>query len=168
MRRILLTLAVMVICSGQICIPTAGTNGDGQSTAKTATLAHWGFDFSEGVSGSEAGGDVDNADGETIGWSPWPTVWTDGGGTSVWWRSRENTADTNFTKDMGEVTLASVTTVPTTWDGTTDASLPALQVNHVYVVKCIDGYAKFLVTALRVDTGWEADVEYEYTSGTSF
>jgi len=167
MRKVLFCLAVVLACSGQLCLPNL-TPTDGSATVKTATLTHSGFDFSEDAGGSPTTGDVENSDGEIIGWSPAPTVWDNGDGNSVWWRSDENTETTNYTKDMGEVTLASVTSVPTEWDGTTDASLPPLQVGHVYVVKCLDGYAKFLVKAVRVDPAWEADVDYVYTSGSSF
>ena len=162
MRNILFCLAVLVICSGQSCFPLPNSD----SKVKSAILNHFGFDFSAGVGGSQETGDVENADGEIIGWSPAPTVWTDGDGDSVWWRSRANTSDTNFTKDMGQVSLASVTAVPAAWDGTTDTSLPPLQVNHVYVVKCLDGYAKFLVKEILAD--WQVRVDYQYTSGNSF
>ena len=46
--------------------------------------------------------------------------------------------------------------------------LPPLQVGHVYVVKCLDGYAKFLVKAIRVVPQWEVDVEYVYSPSASF
>lgn len=166
MRRLLFCLLVMVICSGQTCsLPTPG--GDSNGAAKSATLTHSGFDFSKDVGGSADVGDVPDADGDVVGWSPAPTVWTDEGGNSVWWRSRANNETTNFTKDMGAVSLASVIAVPTTWDGTTDTSLPSLQVGHVYVVKCLDGYAKFLVKAIDAQA-WTVDVDYQYTSGSSF
>lgn len=173
MRNILLCLAVIMLCTGQLCMPLNSFSDTSQeddgSTAIAATLTHSGFDFSENNgTPPPGGGDVPNADGETIGWSPSPTVWTAGDGTSVWWRTRSNDDTTNYTKDFGEVSLDSVTTVPTTWDGTTTASLPPLMVNHVYVVKCLDGYAKFLVKAIRTDTGWEADVEFVFTSGMTF
>ncbi len=158
------------IVAGLAEICTVGA--DGGTTVKSATLKHFGFDFSEGTAGSFETGDVPNSDGRTIGWSPEPTVWTMGDGNSVWWHSGANTATTNYSKDFGAVSLDSVTAIPTTWDGTTDASLPPLAVNHVYVVKCIDGYAKFLVKAVRADAAaapvWEADVDYVFTSGDSF
>ena len=41
--------------------------------------------------------------------------------------------------------------------------LEPLAVNHVYVVKCKDGYAKFLVTAIDLTgDGWPITVQYYY------
>jgi len=131
------------------------------------TLAHWGVDFSTGAVGDPVTGDVADSDGAIITWTPLPSNRVDSD-TEVWFRPDSNTATENFISDMGAVALSSVTTIPAEWDGGPGQDLPALQVDHVYVVKCLDGYAKFLVTATRVTPDWEADVEYVYTSGTTF
>ena len=130
-------------------------------------LVHGGVDFSADAVGDAIVDPNNNRDGETIGWPPSPNTWYYSL-TEVWFRPTANTDEASFTKDMGAVTLSSVTTVPTTWDGGVDQDLPALQVDHVYVVKCLDGYAKFLVKAIRTDPDWEADVEYAFTSGNTF
>lgn len=136
------------------------------TAVKTLTLVHGGVDFSAGVVGTlEAG--PENSDGETIGWPPWPNNWVPSD-TEVWFRPAANTNEANFTKDMGAVSLSSVTAVPATWDGGPGLDLPALQVGRVYVVKCLDGYAKFLVKAIRAEQDWAVDVEYVFTSGTTF
>jgi len=136
------------------------------TTTNEMTLGHYGVDFSTGETGDEIA-DYSNVDGETIGWPPSPSNWV-ASDTEVWYRPAANTSEQNFTKDMGAVTLNAVTAVPSTWDGGPEQDLAALQVGHVYVVKCLDGYAKFLVKAIRYDPNWEADVEYEFTTGTTF
>ncbi len=172
MSRLLFCLAVVGMCCGQNClvrdsVPIDDSNSN-STTPTTATLKHSGFDFSKNNGTVPAeGGDVADADGDIIAWSPEPTLWI-GDDTSVWWRSYANTTDTNYSKDCGEVSLDSVTTIPDSWDGTTDTSLPPLAVGHVYVVKCLDGYAKFLVNEVRTTPEWEADVEFVFTSGSSF
>jgi len=116
-----------------------------------------GFDFSEGTGGT------DNKDGNVVMWAPWPNnAWV---GDGTWWNPFTNTATENFTKDMGEVELNSVLTVPGTWDGGAGQDLPPFQVGHVYVVKCLDGYAKFKV--LTAEAG-VIEAQYWYTSGTTF
>ncbi len=139
----------------------------GMTGGATLTLVHGGVDFSTGTVGDPVTGDVANSDGNTIGWTPMPNNRVDSN-TEVWFRPSSNTVTENFISDMGAVALSSVTTIPTTWDGGVEQDLPALQVDHVYVVKCLDGYAKFLVKATRTTPDWEADVEYVFTSGTTF
>jgi len=130
---------------------------------KTTTLKHDGFDFSSDAIPAS----WEDSDGETVNWAPYPTVnqlsYTD----YVWWRTFSNDDNNNYTKDMGAVSMSSVISVPTTWDGGQDQELSPLQVGHVYVVKCLDGYAKFLVKSIDA-VNWTADVEYEYTTGTTF
>ncbi|MBK9118087.1 MAG: hypothetical protein IPM18_00545 [Phycisphaerales bacterium] len=142
------------------------TGNPSPGTVRALTLVHAGVDFSLGLTGTPTA-DIENSDGETIGWPPLPNNWrmTD---TEVWFRPAANTAEDSFSKDMGAVALRSVTTVPDTWDGGVGLELAALQVGHVYVVKCRDGYAKFLVKAIRVESAWEVDVEYVFTSGLTF
>jgi len=167
MWRLLLCL-VVVLCLGAQCsiIPNI-SDGDGDGNGvQSATLTHQGFDFSLG----DIPADEADLDGEIIWWAPSPTVSDLSNTDQLWWRPKENYDDnTNYTKDMGAVSLASVTTVPTEWDAGPDEDLPPLQVNHVYVVKCLDGYAKFLVKSIDNTVMSESiAVDYVYTSGTTF
>lgn len=162
----LTTLGCVLLSSGG-CPLTLDRGLTGAGGGATLTLTHAGVDFSTGTAGDIVTGDVANSDGDMIGWAPSPNNWVSSD-TEVWFRPGPNTATENFISDMGAVALSSVTTIPTTWDGGSGQDLPALQVDHVYVVKCEDGYAKFLVKATRVTPDWEADVEYVYTTGTTF
>jgi hypothetical protein len=145
--------------SGQCVAPTSATQ---------ATLTHMsGFDFSTGT--IPATGEDD--DGSILAWAPFPSAAPAGGGSStdLWFWARANTADENFTKDMGMVLLSSITAVPDTWDAGKDLPLDPLQVDHVYVVKCRDGYAKFLVKSLDpFGEDWSAEVDYVFTAGLTF
>ncbi len=163
---LLMALGCVLLSTGG-CPLTLDRGLDGGAGTATLTLTHAGVDFSAGTAGDMTTGDLADSDGDMIGWAPSPNNWV-GSDTEVWFRPSLNTTTENFISDMGAVALSSVTTIPTTWDGGPGQDLPALQVGHVYVVKCVDGYAKFLVTATRVTPDWEADVEYVYTTGTTF
>lgn len=128
---------------------TGATQSSGP--AKTATISHLGFDFSTGQKGY--------ADGETIGWCP--------GGSNpnyskgVWWRS---SGDTNY-KNLGNVSLSSVNSIPSSWDKPAVPLLPG----NVYVIKCKDGYAAVkVISADENGQDWPVKVEYKFTSGNSF
>ena len=164
-------VVVLTVLTGAVvgagCPASTDSTGDltsTDSTTKEMILVHAGVDFSADAVGDAIVDPNNNRDGETIAWPPSPNTWYYSD-TDVWFRPTANTDQASFTKDMGAVTLSSVTTVPTTWDGGVDQDLPALQVDHVYVVKCLDGYAKFLVKAIRTDPDWEADVEYVFSTG---
>jgi hypothetical protein len=65
---------------------------------------------------------------------------------------------------MGNFPLDSIITVPSKFD-----SDPApLIIGNTYVVKCLDGYAKFKVLDLGNNNDWWADIEFEFTSGNKF
>lgn len=120
------------------------------SENRTATISHHGFDFSEGKTG---------ADGETISWCP------EGNNPKyskgVWWRSSNKTQY----KNMGNVSLASVSSVPNSWDNPADP----LIAGNVYVIKCNDGYAAIKVISVdENDNLWPVKVEYKFTSGNNF
>ncbi len=75
-------------------------------------------------------------------------------------------------KDMGNVSLESVTSTPSTWD----SEVSALQVNHVYVFAAKDGYVKMKVLSL-IDVGGggiaahggkAARVSYVYSNNRNF
>ncbi len=117
---------------------------------KTASITHHGFDFSSGKIGS---------DGETISWCP--------GGSNpnyakgVWWRSSGKTQY----KNMGNISLSSITSVPATWDNPAVPLLPG----NAYVIKCQDGYAAIKVISVDANSNlWPVKVEYKFTSGNSF
>ena len=161
----LVLTAVLVGSSG--CPTNAAADGNAAGDGQALTLGHAGVDFSAGIAGDPNTGDVANSDGDIITWAPAPNNWVNSD-TEVWFRPAANDSNNNYIADMGAVTLGSVTSVPLTWDGGPGADLPALQVGHVYVVQCLDGYAKFLVNATRTDPQWEADVHYVFSSGTTF
>lgn len=140
-------------------------------------LTHDGFDFSAGATAAN----WDVTDGTISVWTTkdYPAGYAYGGG--LWWSPYNQYDQGNNDapiKDMGEVTLSSVTTVPTDWTYVSSTGVYPLMVNHVYVVKARDGYGKFKVISLSglefaVDanwdpTKWQAVVEYGYTTGTSF
>lgn len=128
-----------------------------------AVITHMGFDFSAGKADTV---DYSNNDGETITWMP------DGGtnplypaGSNVWYRTSNNFS-MNETRDMGTVDLASVKTAPASWDSAPD--IPPLQVGHVVVAACKDGFVKFQVLSVDTTGFWPAGVRYEFSSTTAF
>lgn len=135
---------------------------DAEGNVKTATLTHGGFDFSTGLGGSFEGEGtaIEGADfdGEVIGWRPGGG----GYGTGIYWRNDQEGLQ-NEQMAMGPIDLIDVSSIPSVLD-----SIQNLIVGNVYIVKCKDGYAAFKVKALGADDKWEADVDYVFTSGTSF
>jgi len=156
-------LAVWFTCSGGACeaplIPQS-------SIYTSVTLTHAGFDFSEGTEPAN----WDTNDGHTTNWPAFPTIHeTKSYSTYVWFEPFANTADANYVKDMGAVALSSVMQVPTQWDAGPGLTLEPLLVGHVYVIKCLDGYAKFLVKSIdATEFDWAVEVEYAFTAGTTF
>jgi len=135
------------------------------SATKTATAGHNGFDFSAG----DASPVWDNTDFYITSWAAikYPSGYAYGDG--LWVTSYDSNQLPAI--DQGEVSLDSVVDIPTDWsipEGTTD--YPLIQ-NHVYIVKGRDGYGKFKVTSVIDSTAiekMEVDIEYVYTSGSSF
>ena len=135
------------------------------TTYASATLTHmWGFDFSTGTTPES----WEDSDGDIIGWAPSPGLRRDST-TEVWFRTvlSESSTTETFIKDYGAVGLNTILNAPDSWDGGPDITLEALALSHSYVVKCLDGYAKFYVTSINAPS-WEVDVQYLYTSGTTF
>lgn len=159
LRTALLMLASLAIAG----CPGDSTGPDENPIAALLTHEN-GFDFSAG----EPDPNFTNNDGDVIVWQPGdsqPNSTEYPNGEYVWWRNDLTNGGMNATVDMGAVELSSVTTPPTAWE--TPPNITPLLVGHVYVAKCHDGYVKFRVTA--VDTqNWTANVEYVYTSGSSF
>ena len=153
---IVLVAGVFITGCGLITGNDDEPNDSGNYT--TATLTHDGFDFSANAEGwSEA------YDGETIGWQPGaadnPAYPRD---VNLWWRP-----STGATKDMGAVSMASVTQAPTTWD--TSPNIPALLVGHVVVARCADGSVKFRVISVDVNGAmWPVQVEFYYSATATF
>lgn len=139
---------------------------DSEYEYPTATLTHWGFDFSAGISDTV---NWENNDGDVINWYPNPPYthpsypsWKN----YLWFRTRADTVHyLSETKDMGTVELSTITNVSgIVWDSLP----PPLLIGHSVVAKCKDGYAKFYVISVGDSLNWEAEVNYYYSSTTSF
>ena len=149
-----LLLLVLIAFSATFFVACEGDDDDDDAT-KTATLVHWGYDFSKGLNGEQDGCE---SDGEVIAWYP-------GGGShpqyseGLWWRNDQNGLK-NEQKDMGTVNYSSINSAPAEWD----SLINPLLVGHTYVVKCQDGYAAFTVKSVTSPSSkdWEAQVEYKY------
>lgn len=137
---------------------------------KTATVTHSGFDFSTG----EVGPEWEQQDFYLTAWANtnYPTGYEWGSGIWV------NTYDYSqiHVMDQGEVELSSVTEIPTDWSVPVGAVDYPLQLNHVYILRARDGFAKFKVVSLSPSGTvgenqigeMQIEIEYEYTEGTSF
>jgi len=155
---------------------TTTTTSTTTTTYATATIGHFGFDFETGIQTEEVG----VYDGGVIKWNPDTDnrdsyidgTTYEGDSVYLWWRGEWSAlSSVPHQHHVGEVALNMIIDVPTIWQS--GALLWPLLVNHAYVVKCSpEGYAKFLVTNIdsqEVAGGtWEADVQYLYTSGTTF
>ena len=92
-------------------------------------------------------------------------------GSGLWYSNGvyDSTQTYEYIQSFGDVSLASVTSVNTTTWHPYGTALQSLQLNHVYVVKTEDGYAKFKVLSLdSVSDNWNFTASYEYSSTTSF
>ena len=176
MKRIeFVTFMIILFASAFLvygCSTTTSTSSTG-SGYFTIILTHYGVDFSAQNTSDGTVSDLPTteSDGETISWAPADTTAPAGAPSgSMWWRSSYYISTNEATiKDYGSVESSSVTAIPSTWDGTPGATLEPLALNHVYVVECLDGYAKFKVLELPpVGAAWNVTVEAYYTSGTSF
>ena len=167
---ILMGIIIILAAIGILAIVGCQTVTSTATGYSTATLTHWGFDFATGARTDEAG----KYDGETITWNPDAVTTTVEGTTYpsysnyVWWRGASGSlASVPHQKHMGQVALSTVLTVPSTWDS--GSNIWPLLVGCAYVVKCSpEGYAKFRVTSYEASPSWEAEVEYYFTTGTTF
>ena len=158
---ILSTLLVITLINA--CSDNDSSTGPKDSYI-TATITHWGFDFSEAEIDTTYDWEKNKNDGEMIGWSP-IGEWTGGG---LWFRTR---IDPNRTKSLGKVDINSVTSVDTlasAWD----TQPPSLSKDDVVVAQCLDGFVKFKVIA-DIDTSeanydWAVQVKYLYSPVPSF
>ena len=141
---------------------------------KFSTIDHSGFDFSTNEHGTNS---------QDFYITAWPTsdfgssyAW----GSGVWISSASNELSYGAVSvlDQGNVDLASVTNIPSNSDFVLSSEEvdPPLQVNHVYLIKALDGYAKFKVISISPDpfsgdnliNDMKIEIEYVYTSGSSF
>lgn len=165
-----LLIAALSACGGSDDSPSPTS-----PTASSMTMTHWGVDFSAGYSPSDVNDtpiDWADQDGYTVTWSDTGYVTGEAYGSGIWFSNSGNVTDPAglvvYIEDLGDVALSSVTSVPGNWHSVADP-MPALQVDHVYVVKTQDGYAKFKVQSM--DTAamdWPVTVTYQFSSSTSF
>lgn len=163
-----LTLVLALGALGALgCGPTGEEEeqGAGPSYAQ-ASLTGQGFDFSSGtVPAADA---LDAVDAVVVNYAPYPTFNTQLSYLdNLWLEPSLNDDWNNFTRDLGTVALSEVLQVPKAWDAGADQTLDPLVEGHAYVVRCLDGYAKLKVRALR-GADWELDVDYHFTSGETF
>jgi len=129
-------------------------------TYSTAIITHYGFDFSAGKVDSLGN---DN-DGDVVNWSPVNPQKRN----KLWYRPgygiTAQLPPDNSQKNYGIFPLDSILAIPSTFDADPDP----LKIGNSYVVKCLDGYAKFKVLELGDNNDWWAKVEYEFTSGNKF
>ena len=172
---VILVTIFMVGCgsSSDDSSPTSSDGSDSSSNASYSqmTISHMnGADFSEG--GTAA--DWELQDGYT-------TVWSSTGyyvsgesyGSGVWYSNNvsDDQSAVIYIQALGNVDLNSVTSVDTTAWHTYGTPLQSLQVNNVYVVKTRDGYAKFKVVSLDLNSSsfdWGFTADYKYSATTSF
>ncbi len=149
--------------------PEDKTPTDVTSNYKTASIEHFGFDFSAGIKDTV---NQSNNDGETINWHP------DQGSSSVtnpsypswgeyiWWRNTQ--LDTinylNRTKNYGAVDIKTITNIPSSWDS---VCMPLI-IGQTVVAKCRDGYVKFKVLENDTTKLFGIKVKYLFTTGTTF
>jgi len=166
----LLVVAVLLVLGVFFYLGCSTSPTGGGSSTGVGSLNHWGFDFATGTNTDE----VNKTDGATCNWNPDYVVTTVEGttypsySTYIWWSGGYAYLDVDASiKHMGEVELSSITSAPSSWDS--GSGLCPLLVDHIYVVKCSpEGYAAFKVTSFEATGNWTAEVEYVYTSGTTF
>ena len=165
MKKIFMMSLIVIAIISLLFIACSDDKSTGPKTKDlyiTATITHWGFDFSAANNDTTNWGE--NNDGETIAWSPIGEMTQDG----IWFRTK---IYPNRTQSLGKVNIneiTSVDTLATAWD--TQPS--PLSKNDVVIAQCLDGFVKFQVTA-DVDTSntnsdWAIQVMYLYSPVPSF
>jgi hypothetical protein len=135
-------------------VENSSISSSSSSVVKTAILTHNGFDFSTGQAA--------HGDGETIGWNSGQQT-NPNYSNGVWWRGK----NTNNQIDLGNISLTSVIELPSSgWDKVIN---PLIK-DHVYIIKCEDGYAVFKVLKQPDPNSnlWEAEVKYIYSTNGNF
>lgn len=134
-----------------------------ESGIKSMTLSHWGVDFSEGKVGSQSANlDYTKSDGETVGWCAYGN--SSSNPTGVWYRPYVDKL-----KKLSVADISSVGTVDTT-NWATDVCSTPLQKGEVWLAKCKDGFAAFLVKSTPDPNAsfWTVDVEYVFSKTNKF
>jgi len=157
---VFITLIIVFIAA---CSDDDSPTGPSESYI-TATITHWGFDFSEGKADTTINWNENKNDGETIAWTPIGDRRTDG----IWFRTR---VEPNRTQSFGEIDINTITSIDTS-AGAWDTQPPPLSRDDVVVAQCLDGFVKFKVIA-EVDTssanlGWGVQVEYLFSTEPVF
>ena len=151
----------LLFISATLIFSACKKNEDEENTYKTTKLTHGGFDFSEDLQEPS----YENADGDIVPWSP---VTETQGNNELWYRPNYSINPAASQKDMGAVSLESISDIPSSFDS--DPS--PLQKDHCYVVKCLDGYAKFKVLDIPDEVNdyqdWWAKVTYEFSPDGHF
>ncbi len=157
--RIVVTIMFLIFsflgiagCSGGDTAATPPAGGS-SATVLSLVIGHDGVDFSAAAGGGKCDGTTtvgsDVQDGYSIFWAPAGgyVAGEDGNSGLIWYNN--NVLDTTYyyVEDMGAVSLDSVTTVPGDWPLASD-TIPALKAGNTYVVKTLDGYAKFNVSSM--------------------
>ena len=160
MKKISLMLFVVSVIVGVLFVACGDDNSTGpekEGEYITATITHWGFDFSAAKNDTTNWGE--NNDGETIFWSPIGENIQGG----IWFRTR---IFPNRTQSLGKVNINEITTIDTL-ETAWDTQPPSLSKEDVVVAQCLDGFVKFQVTA-NVDTSsanpdWSIQVKYLFS-----
>ena len=159
-----------------VFIVGCGSSSDDDSTGSSGSsysqmvISHFnGADFSESATST----DWEEQDGYATAW-PTGGSYVDGEawGSGLWYSNNvyDDQSAVTYIQSLGNVDLDTVTTVDTNSWHTYGDPLQSLQVNNVYVVKTRDGYAKFKVVSLDLNssTDWNFTADYKYSSTTSF
>lgn len=150
---------LMIFFTVMILFSCKKNKDDSDSSYKTVKISHYGYDFSEEKVDSTG----TTNDGDIVNWSPANPQ----NRNHLWYRPDYTIDADNSQKDMGDVSLESITSVPSSFD----ADPNPLQIGNAYVVKCKDGYAKFKVLDLSDSndtTEWWAKIKYEFSSTGQF
>jgi len=165
----LLLKKYFVILLTVFLVGCGSSDDSSNSNVKQISVTHLGgVDFSEHSSTA----DWEEQDGYTTSWSPTAYISGEEYGSGLWYSN--NVYDDTYTyiyiQSLGEVDLDSVKSVDTTAWHPYGTGLQSLQLNHVYVVKARDGYAKFKVTSLTLedDQDWSFTADYVYSETISF
>ena len=152
------------------CGSSSDDDSTGSSSYSQMVISHFnGADFSESSTTTE----WEKQDGYTTSWSP-TTSYVSGEsyGSGLWYSNSvyDDQSAVVYIQSLGNVDLDSVESVDTNSWHAYGTPLQSLQVNNVYVVKTRDGYAKFKVVSLDLNssTDWNFTADYEYSSTTSF
>jgi hypothetical protein len=166
MKQLTIYLMAVMMIVGYSCKdddPITPTGG-----ARKLTIGHFGVDWSEGKVGSEGSElDFEKIDGETIAWCPNG----DGGGwqAGIWYRA---SSEKLYKMTVNE--WSGATSIDTTrWSD--DVCATPLRNGDFWGTKANDGYVIFKVIAVAQDSAgianspeWKAEVEYKFSSTTSF